>query len=151
MKNCRTWSTVCDQWGWCNFIFWRAFTFSWLFFIVWFFLLGTYSNIARSNIGDDFDFEVLHISIWHCVQTPSHRKGHITCGNLFSMVGLFFFLLRKWEDRKYVNTMFSQNLNFDLLNEHSWYNRILCWLRLLGMSMIQLDLDFIWTDGVQQT
>ncbi|XP_022987560.1 uncharacterized protein LOC111485091 isoform X1 [Cucurbita maxima] len=56
---------------------------------------GTYSNIARTNIGDNFDCEVLHISIWNCVQTPSHRKAHITCGNLFFMAGLFFLLIRK--------------------------------------------------------
>ncbi|KAG7023079.1 Callose synthase 10, partial [Cucurbita argyrosperma subsp. argyrosperma] len=42
-------------------------------------IIGTFSNIARTDIGDNFDCELLHISIWNCVQTPSHRKEHITC------------------------------------------------------------------------
>lgn len=41
-----------------------------------------YSNIERSYIGNNFELEVLLVSIWHCVQTPYNWKGHIACGTL---------------------------------------------------------------------
>lgn len=53
-----------------------------------------YSNIERSYIGNNFELEILPISIWHCLQTPSHWKGHITCGTLHVLFLLSFCLLR---------------------------------------------------------
>jgi hypothetical protein len=41
-----------------------------------------YTNIERSYIGNNFEFEVLHIPIWHRIQTTYYRKEYITCGTL---------------------------------------------------------------------
>lgn len=53
--------------------------------VSYFSLADAYPNMERSYIGDNIEFEVSHVSIWHCIQTPSHWKGYITRG-------MFFFL-----------------------------------------------------------
>jgi hypothetical protein len=56
--------------------------------IFWFVSCGdssyadAYTNIERSYFGNNFEFEVLRIPIWHRIQTTYHRKEYITCGTL---------------------------------------------------------------------
>lgn len=39
-----------------------------------------YPNIKRTDSGDHFELEVLHVSVWRRVQAQSHWERHLTCG-----------------------------------------------------------------------
>lgn len=39
-----------------------------------------YPDIKRTDPGDHFELEVLHVSVWRCVQAQSHWERHLTCG-----------------------------------------------------------------------
>jgi len=46
-----------------------------LYWLVFYYLCsftGAYPNIKRKDIGDYFEPEIFHVSIWHCVQARSH-------------------------------------------------------------------------------
>lgn len=73
-------------------------------------VVAAYPNTERPSTGNDFELEILDVSIWDCVQAPPHCRRYITCGTpsakfkysasffeienyCVSICGSFFFLM----------------------------------------------------------
>lgn len=51
---------------------------------------GTYSDFWWQDCGDNFESEILYLSVWHCLQAKCERRQYVIDGNSLFYINMGF-------------------------------------------------------------